>query len=239
VSADWSLPAERPRPVTGPTPGPAWARLVAVERDGSDGTIFPLTADVVELGRGTVDLSFRDDAYLSPRHARVERRQGNPTVVPLDRVNGVFRRIRGSADLAEGDAILAGRQLLVFEAVRADERTPTPMIQHGVVRLGSLAREPWGRLLEMLGSGAVRDVRHLSNPEVVIGREEGDLIFRDDEFLSRRHAALRQKDGRYTLVDLGSSNGTYLRLHGAAPLVAGDHLRFGNQLLRYEPLPGA
>jgi len=32
--------------------------------------------------------------------------------------------------------------------------------------------------------GGYRDIRHLAGEEVVLGREEGDIVFRDDAFMS-------------------------------------------------------
>jgi pSer/pThr/pTyr-binding forkhead associated (FHA) protein len=54
--------------------------------------------------------------------------------------------------------------------------------------------------------------------------------------MSRRHCSLTSRDGRVYLADLGSSNGTYLRLRGERELRPGDLLRIGDQLLRFEPL---
>ena len=41
-------------------------------------------------------------------------------------------------------------------------------------------------------------------------------------------------DGRFMLLDLGSKNGTYLRMHGTQALQHGDYLFLGKQLLRVE-----
>ena len=51
---------------------------------------------------------------------------------------------------------------------------------------------------------------------------------------SSRHAELRQLETGWVLVDLGSSNGTYLRLRTPHVLVPGDMIRLGDQLLRFE-----
>ena len=99
---------------------------------------------------------------------------------------------------------------------------------------GSPPRRPWGRLSQLLPNGGIRDVRHLVDSEVVIGRQEGDLVYEDDPFLSRRHAALRWKDGRCILEDLESSNGTFVRISSPVTLKAGDHLPMGDQLFRFE-----
>jgi hypothetical protein len=155
-------------------------------------------------------------------------------VVPLDTLNGVFRKIDAPVELVDGMVILAGREVLRYESVDADERSPTPLIRHGVALFGSPPREPWGRLSQLLPSGGIRDVRHLWDDEVVIGREDGDLVFSDDQFLSRRHVAFAWDGARGMLNDLGSSNGTFVRLTGPTPIRNGDHLRMGDQLFRIE-----
>ena len=69
------------------------------------------------------------------------------------------------------------------------------------------------------------------------GRTEGDVRFADDATVSPRHAAITVAGDRVTVEDLGSVNGTYVRLEGAQPLAAGEPFRLGRQLLRVEPLP--
>jgi hypothetical protein len=207
---------------------------VVVRQDGADGAAFPLAGDVVEIGRDGGGPSFENDRYLAPVHARIERAGGKVRIVPVDRVNGVFRRLTASTRLVGGDALLMGRELLRFELVDEDERAAPPLVQGGVVRFGTPSREPWGRLSLVLASGGARDVRYLSQRQIVIGREEGDIVFRDDEFLSRRHAMLQFEAGRCTVQDLDSSNGTYVRLREAAEVAHRDFIRVGNQLFRIE-----
>jgi pSer/pThr/pTyr-binding forkhead associated (FHA) protein len=100
---------------------------------------------------------------------------------------------------------------------------------------GSAPREAWGRIRQLTVAGTTRDLWHLVRPEMVLGREEGDVTFPDDEFMSRRHAALKRAGARARLEDLGSSNGTFVRLRGERALEPGDVLRMGDQLMRYEP----
>jgi pSer/pThr/pTyr-binding forkhead associated (FHA) protein len=89
--------------------------------------------------------------------------------------------------------------------------------------------------------GVVRDIFHVRKTETVIGRESGDLVFTEDPFLSRRHAVVRAHPGptadaprRFTLADLGSSNGTFLQVHAEVRLRHGDHFRIGQQLFRFD-----
>jgi hypothetical protein len=233
-----SAPAQAPYgggPPTDVESAVAWGTLISVNRDGTDGDRFPLRGEFVVIGRSGADVSFDDDTFLAARHARMEHADAGPRVVPLDTLNGVFRRLSQPEPIEDGTIILAGREVLRFELVSQEERDAAPLVRHGTHMFGSPPREPWGRLMQMLPNGGIRDVRFLNDPEIVIGREEGDLVFEDDAFLSRRHAALRWQNGRCMVEDLHSSNGTFVRLTGARDLRAGDHLRMGDQLFRFEP----
>lgn len=238
VAETLAAPQGRPPGLDRPTDVEAsvsWGALVSVNRDGTDGDRYPLRGEFVVVGRSGADICFDDDTFLAPRHARLEHSDKGPRVVPIDTLNGVYRRLSGPEPLVDGAYFLAGREVMRFEEVSPEERDAAPLVRHGVHMFGSPPREPWGRLMQMLPNGGIRDVRFLDDPEIVIGREEGDLVFDDDAFLSRRHAALRWQNGRCVIEDLRSSNGTFLRLSGAWDLRRGDHLRMGDQLFRFEP----
>lgn len=75
----------------------------------------------------------------------------------------------------------------------------------------------------------------MTEPTYVLGRDrECSLQIRDSE-VSRRHAELRRADDGYEVVDLGSSNGTFvnsLQVEGR-PLRSGDRLQLGGTLMIY------
>jgi hypothetical protein len=222
-----------------PTPAAGgWGAAVSVNRDGTDGERFALSGEFVVIGRvaaSGADIAFEQDRFLARQHARLEpTTDGSARVVPIDTLNGVYRKIDGPVELSDGMIVLAGREVMRYETVEAEEKSPTPLIRHGVALFGSPPREPWGRLTQLLPSGGVRDVRHLWDDEIVIGREDGELVFSDDQFLSRRHASIAWDGARATLSDLGSSNGTFVRLAGPTSIKHGDHLRMGDQLFRIE-----
>ncbi len=220
-----------PRPQT----GPAWGTAVLVNRDGSDGQRYPLSGEYLVIGRAGADIAFDEDRFLARQHARIERgADGSIKVLPIDNLNGVFRKTDAPVDLVDGMTILVGREVLRYERVDPEETKVHPLTRHGVSLFGSPPREPWGRLFQIVPSGGYRDVRHLAGEEIVLGREEGDIVFRDDAFMSRRHAAVTWNGTRAQITDLGSSNGTFVRVEGATPLKHGDHVRMGDQLLRIE-----
>ncbi|MBI5482633.1 MAG: FHA domain-containing protein, partial [Deltaproteobacteria bacterium] len=214
----------------------ATARLVLVQSDGSDGAVYSLAGDQVDMGRSEGALTFADDRFLAPRHARLERREDRWVISPLESRNGVFVRLREPVDLGEQDTFLVGKQVFRFERVPDIERDPAAAIEHGVHLFGTPGKQPWARLFQVTTSGVSRDIFYLARAEIILGREEGDYIFPDDEFMSRRHVAISESRGRARMDDLGSSNGTYLRLRGERELRPGDMIRLGDQLLRYETL---
>lgn len=78
----------------------------------------------------------------------------------------------------------------------------------------------------------------LTGTEFIIGKDAGsDLVIPDDEYVSRRHARMRIEDGLVFLEDLGSSNGTLLRIRRAVMLEAGDEILIGTRVLRLEKRP--
>jgi pSer/pThr/pTyr-binding forkhead associated (FHA) protein len=229
-----SPPTPAREPAARPS-GAAWGTAILVNRDGSDGQRFPLTSEDTLVGRLGADIAFDDDRFLARQHARIERgSDGTIKIHPIDTTNGVFKKTDGSVELADGMIILVGREVLRFERVAAEERTVHPLVRHGVALFGSPPRDPWARIVQLIPSGGCRDVRHLVGEEVVLGREEGDIVFRDDAFMSRRHAAITWDGRRALLTDLGSSNGTFIRLTGPTSIKTGDHVRMGDQLLRIE-----
>jgi hypothetical protein len=69
----------------------------------------------------------------------------------------------------------------------------------------------------------------------VLGREKGDIVFPHDKFMSGRHAQIYTgDDGHCYLVDLNSSNGTWIKLWEKTELYGGDYLFLGQQLFRVD-----
>jgi pSer/pThr/pTyr-binding forkhead associated (FHA) protein len=208
-------------------------RLITVRRDGTDGESFAIVGEQMDIGRSEGDLRF-DDPHLAPRHARILRRQGQYLLAPLEVRNGVYVRIHQPYELIDGDHFLLGKQVLRFELLSDAEKALRPAVEHGVVLFGTPVKAPWGRLRQLTAAGTSRDLYHLTRGELTLGREQGDIVFSDDEFLSRRHAQLQFRSNRVTLRDLGSSNGTYVRLRAQHVLSPGEMIRMGDELLRFE-----
>ena len=224
-----SLASQRPRDELGP-------RLVILLKDGSEGQSIALSDSDADVGASEGDITLPDDPYLSPRHARILCRDGTYIVRDLSSENGIYVRLREDAQLRDRDMLLVGQQVLRFEQLSEGESSLGPAHQGGVMVFGTPEAPRLARLLQYTTEGVARDVHYLFRDETIIGRENGDIVFTDDPFLSRRHAAVRFDRARrcFSLHDLGSSNGTALRIRGEHVLSDGDQFRIGRHLFRFE-----
>ena len=69
--------------------------------------------------------------------------------------------------------------------------------------------------------------------ELTIGRHARNDVILLDAAVSRRHAQLRYRDGRWIIKDLASKNGSFINgvRVGRSELRPGDVLKFGDKLL--------
>ena len=262
-------------------------RLVVIAKSGADGPSYPI-GDTLDVGRSEGQIIVGEDPYLSPRHVRIAWTGSKLVLRDLASTNGVYIRLVAARDMHAGkaggpgksaandekvpgevavplhdqDLILVGQQVLRFESVSPGSHGEGgfgPATEHSTLLFGSPAAPRYARLSQRTVEGVTRDVYYCRKVETVLGRESGDVVFTEDPFLSRRHAAVRvldadgapfrtgakptPREGReafqFALVDLGSSNGSFLKIRNEIDLVPGDHFRVGQQLFRVDIETGA
>lgn len=207
--------------------------LISINEDSSDGVRIPLKSNETILGRSG-DSRFPSDAFLSPRHCRllVEGRQ--LFVEDLDSLNGTFLRTRNEVLLQPGDCFLAGRQLLRFERFEQVVSNKARSVD-GTRYMGSPSCGGDFKLVQIGVGNITQNVYCLSENGASFGRETGDIVFNKDRFMSGRHAQIYpREDGNYYLLDLNSSNGTWMKLNHKTRLLHGDLIFLGQQLFRVE-----
>jgi predicted Zn finger-like uncharacterized protein len=86
-----------------------------------------------------------------------------------------------------------------------------PAAVTGAAAAGRRLRLPdWERLsLACIAGPEAGRIFEIDKPRVILGRAGGDVILNDPE-CSRQHAAIEISDEKVFLVDLGSTNGTYV-----------------------------
>ena len=92
-----------------------------------------------------------------------------------------------------------------------------------------------GSLVQIYPAGGSCGMWHLDRSETHIGRGYGCEVYLEDDAASRRHAAIQQDDEGYLLVDLNSTNGTFVNNEPVQQhrLMAGDRIRIGTHILKY------
>ena len=90
------------------------------------------------------------------------------------------------------------------------------------------------RVTQVLQGGAPGMLVVARGNSLQLGREGGDLNFPGDLYMSATHCKVEEASGKFTLTDVNSRNGTYLRIKAERELAHGDYLFIGRKLLRVE-----
>lgn len=208
---------------------PPRGSLVLIRPDGSEGDSVGLS-DSTLVGRQAGGV-FAADLYLSPRHATFFFEGSQLFVRDEESLNGIYVRIDRDLpiELRDGTIFRIGQELIRFNVL-----TPTPVGPDGVEMMGSPNPGYVGRLSLVIGRTTTGNAFPIPPQGLHLGRERGDLIFPEDGYVSGLHARIHGEHGRVFLTDVGSSNGTFVRVGGRVPLRSGDLILMGQQLFRAE-----
>ena len=219
------------RPVPPPIPEVS-ARFVLrpLSENVARSQLVPIGEEPVTVGRSGADVEFGADDYLSPTHARFVVEGDALYVDDLDSLNGVWLRVRDEVQVAAGDTLLLGRQVLRLDV--ADDRPNGDGPDDGTQRIGTVSEGVRFRLVQLGDDGGPRDIYHLAPEGCRVGRHIADLVFTEDNFMSGTHALLRPVDGGVQLRDLSSRNGSWVRVVGRQTLTPGDAVMLGRTVWR-------
>lgn len=209
-------------------------KLVTIDQSGKEGMTFSLKAGETVCGRVNGIILFFDDPYVSPTHGLFAFQGGKLTVTDKGSLNGIYRRLRADHPLADGDFLRIGRQLFRFEAMTQAALQVKRAEGDDAQIWGSPAPATFGRLVQVLEDGRTGEIRLLAGESCNLGREQGEIVFPTDGFISGRHCSFFKRGDQALLKDLGSSNGTYVRIREKADVEHGEFLLIGNQMLRVE-----
>ena len=90
-------------------------KLERIQLTGEVIETFKIEKPETTLGRTRGDLTFKTDPYMSGEHARIVREGTTFLLRDLKSRNGVYRRIRGEAELGNGDEFFMGEQIFRIE----------------------------------------------------------------------------------------------------------------------------
>lgn len=213
------------------------AQLTLVKGEGFPGISYRLRSREHRMGRLYGTILFPDDPYLSLQHANLYYDHDKLFLADEGSINGVFIKIRDTVPLQHGDHFLTGEQLIRFEQVEGYHPYQGAAAQPGDdAKFYGCPPEKHlhFRLVHLFRDQEEGTVLYASSPNIRIGREHCDLSFPFDRHISGRHARVFEENDGFFLQDLGSRNGTFLRLSKPYPLQDGDHFFAGQQLFRVE-----
>jgi pSer/pThr/pTyr-binding forkhead associated (FHA) protein len=232
---------------------------LVIEDDEGKRTVVPLTRDDYTIGRkegNTIRLTERN---VSRDHAKLSRKANGaapPPVPPPDRpayvledltsYNGVYvngLRVAHSQELQHGDLIQIGdyRIVLQDDALTEQPQTTQPItdpkstMPTGAHRQASNLMERPNRMVMLAGPTPGAEYP-LEVERMTIGRAEDASISINHNSVSRLHCEIHALgDGRYEIVDKGSSNG--VRVNSAelrrGIIEAGDVIELGDVKFKF------
>jgi pSer/pThr/pTyr-binding forkhead associated (FHA) protein len=229
-----------------------------------DGKEYTVPATGLVIGReASCDVVVAQND-VSRRHAEIGPDDQGYVVRDLS-ANGVFvngERVQGSHRLARSDVVRIGKEEFRFYAdVLAP--SPTPAVSQPAAPATVAAREPEAARLAMMSAPTAPAQQAYEDPRPVLAtlelRNEGPMkgktfsvrsvlahvgrgahndVRLDDESVSETHAKLQRREDGWYVVDMGSTNGTYVsgtRIAGEQRLDGSPDLRFGGMKLRFTP----
>ena len=202
------------------------ARLI----DLSKGSVHGVPPSGLHIGRDPVCQVVLPATSVSRQHALIAPSLHGYIITDRS-TNGVLvngTKVRGSQQLGQGDVIRIGEHEFRFEIV-----APLTQPQSAEPDRPSLAT------IEVLSDGPLKGARFpVERPVIHIGRSaENDVRIADDS-VSGAHATLLRRGSVWHLIDLASTNGTFVdgrRIDGEAIIQGIAELRFGAVKVTFRP----
>lgn len=209
---------------------------------------------VVTIGSqgGQVDVVLPDPT-VSRVHAQVLVEGNGLILIDMGSTNGTLHNGRRlpphtPVQLSEGDEVAFGSartwKMTVTSAAspaQAPQQSPAQGPQQQVQGVSATSASPGNRHAADKPKGQSLMALLAQKPEITIGRSSECDVVIDSSMASRLHARLRKlPDGRIALIDLGSTNGTFLngqRIHGNAIVQPGDTIIIGRSVLTLDHAP--
>jgi pSer/pThr/pTyr-binding forkhead associated (FHA) protein len=253
-----------PRPSGSAPTGPTGGRLVCL----TDGREYTISGETLVFGRDAGSDVVVEGTEVSRRHAEIQATRDGYVLNDLS-VNGTYvngERVGRQHLLARADVIRIGHDEFRFYADVAPAAprgrrsvppvtAPQPPTGAGAQLSDTLHGLPQSALSAavtptapqvaplaslLVRSGALKGRRlPIKVPVVNIGRADFNDVVIADPSVSTSHAKLQRRDDIWVLVDLGSTNGTFVegeRLEGEVALVSGTTVKFGDVAVLFEPL---
>lgn len=221
ITADGTVIARNPLPPSpygaGRAPDPLKpVRLVMLGARGDVVAVRRIEAGThLDIGR-TPGEPWAGDRRMEPLHARLFPAPGGIVIDDFGAPQGVYTQISDTIAVEDGDEFKVGQARLALQRV---------------VGPGGV----WGQLTLVRHDDPTPATYRLDRDEILVGRDEGDITLPNDTFVSGDHCRFGREGNAVYLEDLGSSNGTYIRVRAGQCVAFGGLLLIGHTQFRVEP----
>lgn len=222
----------------------------------TDGREYAIAGASLVFGRDATCDVVVPGKDVSRRHAEIVQTPKGYLLVDSS-TNGSYindARVEGQKLLSRADVIRIGEESFRFYADVASPPAPNPPSGPAArppaepphpspAPASERVKDPLGSFL--VRSGTLKGQRLVvKTPVVNIGRADYNDLILPDESVSTAHAKLQRREGVWVLVDLDSTNGTFvdgerIAKGGESPLAPGATVRFGEISLVFEPTDDA
>ena len=199
---------------------------------------YLLRPEVVAVaGRQPGNAIVVDDLMLSRRHAQFAWDGEGFTVEDLGSANGTFvngQRIKARHRLVDGDEVRLDQRRFKFQLVQSGAALAAAASE--TIVAPSVARTAGTRLLVRAGPDAGQEIA-IEADSLTIGRAGRNATWEvrlTDRSVSRPHVRIERHGDEYSVVDLGSANGTQVNdqaITGPRRLADGDVITIGETRL--------
>ena len=196
----------RPETISLPETAVVAKRSIPVLRVSADQWTqdFPLERDLVVMGRDPRNDIVIDRLEVSARHAQIKQCNGGYEIIDLNSRNGlIYEGSRITQQLLKNGDVLYISSVVTL--TYQDEALPEIPVLKQQLDLGSRAT-------------------------LSLGRDPQNDTVIDHPTVSRFHAQISRQEGSFVIVDLNSSNGTFVngkQIVSKRVLMAGDTIRIG------------
>jgi len=207
------------------------AKLQQLNRDG-DTVVAEHSIGKEGLTVGGPEAGAKSGAKSQGAQARFSLEDGQAIVEDIGNNGRIFIRLIATYTLEEGDIVAMGTRLFRF-ICKPDLVAAATRLGKTLSDVGELVKE-WPA--EFVGINPDGSDRHETYPlrqeEITFGRTNGTFTFNQDPVMSRSHAKVYQRGENFFLEDLGSRNGTFVRVRGKAPVPLRASVLVAGQVFR-------
>jgi class 3 adenylate cyclase len=209
------------------------AKLQQLSRDGLVVGEHWMGKDGLTVGE--TDAELKSDTKFQAVQARFSLEDGQPVVEDVGNRGRIFIRLMATYTLEEGDVIAMGTRLFRFMC-NPDLVAAATTLGKTLSDVSQLVKQSPAQFVAINPDGSARHETYpLQHEEITFGRTKGTFTFTNDPVMSRSHARVYYRGENFFLEDLGSRNGTFVRVRGKASVPFGASVLVSGQVFRFVP----